>query len=76
MKIYQVVNSTDGTRSEAFSAPSLSSMASSLAKTVADRPAVAEFYVLVLLEDADSVPFVSRAPMMRVQTVIDNFGDK
>ena len=74
MKVYQVVSSRDGTRSECFSAENYAQVAISLKMAASDNKLLLDDYVLVLVEDADSKPYASRAPMMRVATVIDTFG--
>lgn len=76
MKIYQMISHEDGTRSETLSAHSLEDMASRFSQAVKEAPLLADDYVLVLIEDADGSPFVSRAPMMRVSTVIETFNKK
>lgn len=69
MKCYQLVNNETGQRSEMFMSSSLADLAADL---VAQEVSV-DFYVLVLLEDADGKPYVSRAPMMTVRSVVRNF---
>lgn len=76
LKIYQLVNHEDGTRSEVLTAPGLSELAQSLRNVTLDRPVMVDFYVLVLMEDVAGTLSPSRAPMMRVSTVIEIYGDK
>ena len=73
MKIYQLVNPQDGTRSEVFSCSSFALLAQEIRTQADTRPEVLEWFVLVLLEDADSKPFVSRAPLMRASSVVATF---
>lgn len=74
MKLYQMVNAADGTRSEPVVAASFQALAAGLKEAVAAAPSIADNYILVLLEDADATPYVSRAPMMLVSSVIAKFG--
>lgn len=69
MKCYQLVDNETGQRSEMFMSSSLADLAADLAA----QDIREDFYVLVLLEDADGKPYVSRAPMMTVRSVIKNF---
>lgn len=73
MKIYQIVSATDGSRSEPFSIASFEDLAPVLARISAEDAPILDDYVLVLVEDADGQPFASRAPMMRVSSVISTF---
>lgn len=74
MKLYQIVSASDGTRSEVFSCESLQQLALHLKNPVEADASFGNHYVLVLVEDADGKPFASRAPMMRVSSIVEMFG--
>lgn len=73
MKIYQIVQASDGARSPVFSAESFEKLAEVLAPRVAANPEFGANYVLVLVEDAEGAAYPSRAPMMRVDSVVSAF---
>jgi len=72
VKIYQVVSATDGSRSEPFSTASLTDLAIIADALPDDRK---DDYVLMLIEDADGSPFMSRAPMMTMRTIAERYGN-
>lgn len=72
VKIYQVVSAEDGSRSEPFSTGSILELAE-IAKALPDERK--DDYVLMLIEDADGTPFMSRAPMMTMRTIADLYAD-
>lgn len=73
MKLYQMVSAADGVRSPVLTSQGFPAIAAALAPQVLKRPELADDYVLILVEDADGAAYPSRAPMMRVSTVIETF---
>lgn len=69
-KIYQLVNHEDGSRSPHFACPSFEVLAQLLAPQVEKYPERANDFILVVLEDADGEPYPSRAPMVRISSII------
>lgn len=70
MQIYQFVAAADGSRTPPFTTPSVEALRDVLAKKAETHPEILEDFILILVEDADGQPYTSRAPLLRIGTLL------